>query len=117
MDKDKLGYYLFALCALLVLMFSMEDDDSDYDYSSYKSSYSSSYNKSNNKSNYSSSSSSSKKSSSKSSYTYDSYNSGYEDVMENDDFDWDRYENDLDYENGVDDAIDDYYDEFGEDWD
>lgn len=64
-------------------------------------------------------SSSNKVTSKKSSYisSYNSYDNGYEDVMENDDFDWDRYENDLDYENGVDDAIDDYYDEFGEDWD
>lgn len=37
---------------------------------------------------------------------YDSYDAGYEDVYENDDFDWDRYYSDDDYADGVDDAMD-----------
>ncbi len=38
--------------------------------------------------------------------TYDSYDAGYEDVYENDDYDWDRYYSDDDYADGVDDAMD-----------
>lgn len=41
---------------------------------------------------------------------------GYEDVMDYDDYDYDRYESDLEYATGVDDAIEDYYDEYGEEW-
>ena len=37
---------------------------------------------------------------------YDSYDAGYEDVYENDDYDWDRYWSDDDYADGVDDAMD-----------
>jgi hypothetical protein len=57
---------------------------------------------------------SSAKSSSKSSYK--SYDKGYEDVYEDDDYDLDRYNSDSDYASGVDDAIDDYEEEEGEDW-
>jgi len=42
--------------------------------------------------------------------SYDAYDEGYEDVWMDDDFDWDRYENDDDYAQGVDDAMED------EDW-
>lgn len=42
----------------------------------------------------------------------DTYDDGYEDIYLNGDYDEDRYENDSDYANGVDDAMD----EFGEDW-
>lgn len=38
--------------------------------------------------------------------TYDSYDAGYEDVYEDDDYDWDRYWSDSDYADGVDDAMD-----------
>ena len=37
---------------------------------------------------------------------YKSYDEGYEDVYENDDYDWDRYMTDPDYAEGVDDALD-----------
>lgn len=54
-------------------------------------------------SSYSSSGSSAKKKNS----SMDSYDEGYEDVYDDCDYDWDRYENDEDYANGVDDAMDD----------
>ena len=38
--------------------------------------------------------------------SWDSYDEGYEDVYENDDYDWDRYYSDDDYAAGVDDAMD-----------
>lgn len=42
---------------------------------------------------------------------YDSYNNSYdegcEDVYENEDYDWDRYDEDQDYADGVDDAMED----------
>lgn len=41
-----------------------------------------------------------------------SYDEGYEDAYENDDYDWDRYRRDSDYAAGVDDAMED----IGEDW-
>lgn len=84
----------------------------DYDFGSYKSSYKSNYSGGYN-------SSSSKTYSNDSSYSgnsystyksygssYDSYDAGYEDVYENDDYDWDRYCSDDDYAAGVDDAMD-----------
>ncbi len=39
--------------------------------------------------------------------TYDSYDEGYEDIYDNDDYDMDRYYNDDEYAAGVDDAMDD----------
>ncbi len=60
----------------------------------------------------SSSSSSTKKSTSTggsknySSNPYKSYDEGYEDVYDHDDYDWDRYYSDDDYADGVDDAMD-----------
>ena len=50
-------------------------------------------------------------SSKKSSY-YDSYDDGYDDVYMDGDYDYDRYDRDSDYADGVDDAMD----ELGEDW-
>ena len=50
-------------------------------------------------------------SSKKSSY-YDSYDDGYEDVYMDGDYDYDRYDRDPDYADGVDDALD----EFDGDW-
>ena len=38
--------------------------------------------------------------------SYDSYDEGYEDVYEDEDYDWDRYYSDNDYASGVDDAMD-----------
>ena len=49
---------------------------------------------------------SSKKTDSTSS-SWSSYDDGYEDVYDNDDYDWDRYETDSDYADGVDDAMED----------
>lgn len=43
---------------------------------------------------------------------WDSYDAGYEDIYDNDDYDWDRYDRDSDYADGVDDAMD----ELGGDW-
>ena len=63
---------------------------------------SSSYNNKSNSTNKSSYSSGTKKS------TYDSYDDGYMDG----DYDYDRYDRDSDYADGVDDAMDEY----GEDW-
>lgn len=51
-------------------------------------------------------SSTSSKNSKYSSGSYSSYDDGYEDVYENDDYDWDRYYSDDDYADGVDDAMD-----------
>ena len=39
--------------------------------------------------------------------SYSSYDEGYEDVYDNDDYDWDRYWSDSDYADGVDDAMED----------
>ena len=80
-----------------------------YSSSSYKSkNYSSSTSSSSTKT--STSTSSSKTSSSKktSSSSYKSYDEGYEDVSENDDYDWERYYSDSDYADGVDDAMDEF---------
>ena len=46
----------------------------------------------------------------------DSYGEGYDSVYEDDDYDLDRYDRDQDYADGVEDAISDYEDEFGEEW-
>ena len=46
----------------------------------------------------------------------DSYDEGYDSVYEDDDYDLDRYDRDQDYADGVEDAISDYEDEFGEEW-
>lgn len=52
------------------------------------------------------SSSGSTSTSSKKNSSYDSYDEGYEDVYEDEDYDWDRYYSDDDYASGVDDAMD-----------
>ena len=91
---------------------------SSYSNKSTSSSSSSSYNnKSTARSNTSSYNSSAKKrstgtSSSKKSNTYDSYDDGYDDIYMDGDYDYDRYDRDSDYADGVDDAMD----EFDEDW-
>lgn len=44
-----------------------------------------------------------------------SYDDGYEDIYHDGDYDWDRYDEDDNYANGVDDALEDWA-EYGEDW-
>lgn len=56
--------------------------------------------------------SSTKKSSTSKKNSYDSYDDGYDDIYMDGDYDYDRYDRDSDYVDGVDDAMD----EFGEDW-
>ena len=46
------------------------------------------------------------------SYTYDSYDDGYDAIYMDGDYDYDRYEYDSEYADGVDDAMD----ELGDDW-
>lgn len=46
---------------------------------------------------------------------HDTYGDGYNDVYEDGDYDWDRYQQDDDYASGVDDAIEEW-EEYGEDW-
>ena len=65
--------------------------------------------------NYSSSGSSSSKktgTTTKSNSSKSKYNDGYDDIYMDGDYDYDRYDRDSDYADGVDDAMD----EFGEDW-
>lgn len=45
---------------------------------------------------------------------YAAYDAGYDDVMEGDDYDWDRYRRDSEYADGVDDALDER-EEYGRD--
>ncbi len=73
---------------------------------STRDSSSSSYSNDTNTTSGSSYSSSTKKS------TYDSYDDGYDDIYMDGDYDYDRYDRDSDYADGVDDAMD----ELGEDW-
>ena len=65
-----------------------------------------------NKSTSSSSSSSHNNKSTAGSNTYDSYDDGYDDIYLDGDYEYDRYDMDSDYADGVDDAMD----EFDEDW-
>lgn len=73
---------------------------------------SSSYSNKSNTTNNSSYSSGTKKSTTTKKSTYDSYDDGYDDIYMDGDYDYDRYNSDSDYADGVDDAMD----EFGEDW-
>lgn len=97
---------------------SSSHSSSSYSNKSTSSSSSSSHNnKSTAGSNASSYNSSTKKSStgtssSKKSNTYDSYDDGYDDIYMDGDYDYNRYDRDSDYADGVDDAMD----EFEEDW-
>ena len=63
-----------------------------------------------------SSNNSSSGSKSHSSTYHDNYDDGYNDIYEEDDYDWDRYQTDQEYANGVDDAMEDADEEFGDDW-
>ena len=80
--------------------------------SSSSSGSSSSYNSKSNSTNNSSYSSGTKKSTTTKKSTYDSYDDGYDDIYMDGDYDYDRYDRDSDYADGVDDAMDEY----GEDW-
>ena len=80
--------------------------------STSKSSTSSNYSNKSNSTNKSSYSSGTKKSTTTKKSTYDSYDDGYDDIYMDDDYDYDRYDRDSDYADGVDDAMDEY----GEDW-
>lgn len=97
---------------------SSSHSGSSYSNKSSSSSSSSSHNnKSTAGSNASSYNSSTKKSftgtsSSKKSNKYDSYDDGYDDIYMDGDYDYDRYDRDSGYADGVDDAMD----EFDEDW-
>ena len=86
---------------------SSHSNSSYYNKSSSSSSSSSHNNKSTAGSNASSYNSSTKKSN-----TYDSYDDGYDDIYMDGDYDYNRYDRDSDYADGVDDAMD----EFEEDW-
>ena len=91
---------------------SYSNKSSGSTYKSSTSSPSSSYsNKSNTTSKYSYSNNSNKSTATKNS-TYDSYDDGYDDIYMDGDYDYDRYDNDSNYADGVDDAMD----EFDEDW-
>ena len=87
---------------------SSSHSSSSYSNKSTSSSSSSSYN---NKST-AGSNTSSYNSSTKKSNTYDSYDDGYDDIYMDGDYDYVRYDRDSDYADGVDDAMD----EFDEDW-
>ena len=80
--------------------------------STSKSSTSSNYSNKSNSTNKSSYSSGTKKSTTTKKSTYDSYDDGYDDIYMDGDYDYDRYDRDSDYADGVDDAMDEY----GEDW-
>ena len=73
---------------------------------------SSGYNSKSNSTNKPSYSSGTKKSTTTKKSTYDSYDDGYDDIYMDGDYDYDRYDRDSDYADGVDDAMDEY----GEDW-
>lgn len=85
-------------------------------YSSYRSSaYHSKYSESSstgNSENTNRSYSNSTKKNGSGKRTYDSYDDGYDDIYMDGDYDYDRYDSDSDYADGVDDAMD----ETGEDW-
>ena len=95
---------------------STSHSSSSYSNKSYgsnsKSSTSSNYSNKSNSTNKSSYSSGIKKSTTTKKSTYDSYDDGYDDIYMDGDYDYDRYDRDSDYADGVDDAMD----ELGEDW-
>ena len=96
---------------------SSSHSSSSYSNKSTSSSSSSSHNNKSTAGSNASSYSSTKKSStgtssSKKSNTYNSYDAGYDDIYMDGDYDYDRYDRDSDYADGVDDAMD----EFEEDW-
>lgn len=74
------------------------------------------YSKGSSNSKSSSSIKSSSHSSKKKSSYQDAYDDGYNSIYEDEDYEWDRYQKDDDYARGVDDAMEDCYDDFGDDW-
>lgn len=87
-------------------------NDKSLSITSKGSSSSSSYSNKSNTTNNSSYNRSNKKSGTTTKSTYDSYDDAYDDIYMDGDYDYDRYDRDSDYADGVDDAMD----EFGEDW-
>ena len=89
---------------------STSHSSSSYSNKSYgstsKSSTSSNYSNKSNSTNKSSYSSGTKKSTTIKKSTYDSYDDGYDDIYMEGDYDYDRYDRDSDYADGVDDAMD-----------
>ena len=92
--------------------YSNKSSSSTSKNSTSSSSLSSSYSNKSNSTNKSSYGSSTKKSSTTKKKSYDSYDDGYDDVYMDGDYNYDRYNRDSNYADGVDDAMD----EFGEDW-
>ena len=91
---------------------SNKSSSSNSKSSASSSGSSSSYNNKSNSTNKSSSGSSTKKSTTTKKSKYNSYDDGYDDIYMDGDYDYDRYNRDRDYADGVDDAMD----ELGEDW-
>ena len=91
---------------------SNKSSSSNSKSSASSSGSSSSYNNKSNSTNKSSYSSGTKKNTKTKKSTYDSYDDGYDDIYMDGDYDYDRYNRDRDYADGVDDAMD----ELGEDW-
>lgn len=91
---------------------SNKSSSSNSKSSASSSGSSSSYNNKSNSTNKSSYGSGTKKSTKTKKSTYDSYDDGYDDIYMDGDYDYDRYNRDRDYADGVDDAMD----ELGEDW-
>lgn len=92
--------------------YSNKSSSSTSKSSTSSSNSSSIYSNKSNSTNKSSYGSSTKKSSTSKKNSYDSYDNGYDDIYMDGDYDYDRYDRDSDYADGVDDAMD----EFGEDW-
>ena len=94
---------------------STSHSSSSYSNKSYgstpESSTSSKYSNKSNSTNKSSYSSGIKKSTTTKKSTYDSYDDGYDDIYMDGDYNYDRYDRDSDYADGVDDAMN----ELGED--
>ncbi len=85
-----------------------EDEENEVETTSVSSEESSSSSSGTSSSSSKSTSSSRKKSSSSSKKSSSSYDDGYNDIYEDDDYDFDRYYDDDDYASGVDDAMDDW---------
>ena len=92
--------------------YSNKSSSSTSESSTSSSGSSSGYNSKSNSTNKPSYSSGTKKSTTTKKSTYDSYDDGYDDIYMDGDYDYDRYDRDSDYADGVDDAMDEY----GEDW-
>ena len=92
--------------------YSNKSSDSTSKSSTSNSGSSSSYSNKSNSTNKPSYSSGTKKSTTTKKSTYDSYDDGYDDIYMDGDYDYDRYDRDSDYADGVDDAMD----EDEEDW-